>query len=95
MRRRARPLIAALGLLGALGLSGCDRGLGAPCARHTDCLTGYCAADGTCSMRASDAGTDGAELDADIDAPRFPSTPDGDLGDDLPDAAPDALDEGL
>jgi hypothetical protein len=39
-------------------IAGCTGGaIGAPCTRHSDCTTNYCAATGACAVATIDAGT--------------------------------------
>jgi hypothetical protein len=70
-------------------LAGCTASpAGGPCARHSDCATGYCASTGTCDTAPVDAGTDDGP-DADTTIPPL----DGDPTIDAPepaDAPPDA-----
>jgi hypothetical protein len=61
---------------------------GGPCARHSDCATGYCSRTGTCDTAPIDAGTsDGA--DADTTIPPFDGDPTVDAPPDSVDAAPE------
>jgi hypothetical protein len=56
-------VLLGLGLVGLVGLGGCVQGpAGTACARHSDCASHVCRADGTCST-VVDAGID-AEVDA-------------------------------
>lgn len=67
MRRFVFVFLAALA-------SACSTGaLGAPCARHSDCTSGYCSADGTCATPLDAGPGDAGETD--IDATELPPGP--------------------
>lgn len=98
--KRACWLVFAVAM--ALGVGGCDRTLGAACARDSDCETAFCSREGHCAIFVPDGG--GGEGEAHVDAHLIDAhlvdahlrdaytpdayTPDAYVPDAMPDASP-------